>query len=248
MASKRAQDIKILVVDDELDFRNALAFSLKRRGYQVFMASNGNEAYDLILSNPMDVIIADIQMPGGDGVGLLDRTRAERLNTPVILLVTGFSDLTAEEANSKGAEALFSKPLDQKALEETIERLLAPLDIRLTQVPGSVNFELKVELQFQGLCEAIEAKVISLGRGGVFVTLHPGQFPNVNDMISFKLAFNDSSYSLTGGGIVRWVRTKDSANSPSGCGIEFTYLGDVERKQLLEFIASKKPIAYIPKR
>jgi len=244
---KPPADTKILLVDDEPDFRAALELSFKRKGYQTLVAANGREAFDLIQSQHVDVVISDIQMPGGDGVELLDRTRKSSLHTPIVLLVTGYSELSTEEAYNKGAEALFSKPLDRKVLEETVSRLLVPPEARWSDSSDRVDTELNIALNVQGLSQALDAQVISIGRGGMFVCLPQNTCPNVNDSVEFKIGFSNDGPSLNGSGIVRWVRisSKDSKSS-AGCGIEFTYLGHAERELILEYIKTKKPMAFIP--
>ncbi len=246
MTSKQICDTRILIVDDEPDLRSILAFSFKKKGYQVLEAANGKEAFDLIQANPVDVVLSDARMPGGDGIELLDKVRKEHHGIPIIILVTGFTDLSTEDAHNKGAEALFSKPFDRKELEGAIERLLTPCEERWAKISNQVNIELKVELKFQGLSEAIEASEVNLGRGGMFVTLHQGEYPNVNDMVAFKVTFNGTGNTLSGTGIIRWMRVKSSPDFPTGCGIEFTYLGESERKQVMDFVALKKPKSYIP--
>jgi uncharacterized protein (TIGR02266 family) len=246
MDPTQSQKKNILLVDDEPDFRDALASAFKRRGYQVMVASTGKEAFEMIQANSIDVVISDIRMPDGNGVELLDRIRKERIDTPIVLLMSGYSDITTDEAHNKGAEAVFSKPFSWKVLEEAIERLLTPLNERWTHLSESVDTELAVELQFNGLNEAIEAKVINIGRGGMFVRLQTGQAPNVDESVAFKVAFDGTAPILTGSGIVRWVRIQNTENSPYGCGIEFTYLSDAGRDQIINFVSSKKPRAYIP--
>lgn len=251
MGAKKLENIRLLLVDDDKDLLDILAFSFKRFGYQVFLASNGCEAFDLVQTNPVDVIVSDICMPGGDGIQLLDRIKAQMPETPIILLVTGYADIKTEDAHDKGAEALFAKPFDKKEVHEAITRLMTPVNERWSLAQNlnsnNVDADLQVELQFPGLPAALEARVLNLGRGGMFITLPEGHYPNVNDIISFKVAFAEKNYFLLGSGVVRWVRTKGVDDSPVGCGIEFTYLDEDGRNQILEYVNSKKPKAYIPK-
>jgi len=247
-AEKQSKITRLLIVDDEPDFRQALEFSFKRLGYQVFSAANGRDAFNLIQSNPIDVVISDIRMPGGDGVELLDRTKALRPDMPVVLLVTGFADLTTEEAHNKGAEALFSKPFNTKVIQEAIGRLLTSPEQRWSRLSDRVEAELKIQLQFQDMPKAIDAQVLNLGRGGMFVSLSQGQYPNVNDPVGFGITFDGDPASLDGSGVVRWVRTQDVPSFPAGCGIEFTHLDEPGRKRIIDFVAAKKPKAFIPNR
>lgn len=242
-----AKKIRVLVVDDEESFREILQFSLERRGYEVVTAANGREAFETLSQNPVDVVISDICMPGGDGVELLERTRTERPETPIILLVTGFTDLTTEEAHNKGAEALFSKPLDGKILQDTIDRLMKPIEERWMRSAPDSEGKLEVELRFEGLAEALKSSAINLGRGGMFVGLKPNQLPNANKAVDFKISFDRSS-SLEGSGIVRWVRVTERPNLTPGCGIEFTYLSEPERQKVIDYVNAHKPTPFIPKR
>jgi CheY-like chemotaxis protein len=247
MVAKPPEETRILLVDDDPDFRSTVGYLLKRKGYQIFFACNGNEAFELIKTQAVDVVVSDIRMPGGDGVELLDRAKQNNISVPIVLLVTGFADLTTEEAYHKGAEALLSKPFQGKLLEDTIARLLLPPGERWTRSSGLVEVEFAIELQFQDLSDAIRAKVVSLGRGGMFVAFGKKQFPNVNENVSFKIVFDDSGSALAGDGVVRWVRTVESADFPMGCGIEFTYLEEKARQIIVDLISKNTPKAYIPK-
>jgi CheY-like chemotaxis protein len=247
MIAKSPKDTKILIVDDEADFRNVLAFSFKRKGYQVMSAPNGEAAFELIQSERVDVVISDIRMPGGDGIELLDRVRSNSLDTPIILLVTGYAEFSTEEAYHKGAEALFCKPFDRNILEETILRLLMPREERWSSNVKQPDAGLDIILKVQGLPQAIEAKVMNLGRGGMFVTLPQTLCPNVNDQMEFKISLTDHNALVEGCGIVRWVRLSSKESQlPAGCGLEFTYLGDAERNRVLEYINANMPKSYIP--
>jgi len=246
MSAKQPKDIKVLLVDDEPDFRNLMAFSLKRREYQVLLASNGREAFNLMQSNPVDVVISDIRMPDGDGVELLDRIRANNIETPIILLITGFTELSTEEALNRGAEAVLSKPFDIQTLVEVIERLLTPSNERWARTSVGVTVELNIELQFEDISQAIAGKVMGLGRGGMFVSLNTGQFPNASTDVAFKIVFDGADTALSGNGLVRWVRVKSSESAPAGCGIEFMYLEKAAREKILALLGTTKPKAYIP--
>lgn len=243
-----AKETTILFVDDEIDFRNILAFSFGRKGYKVLTASNGKEAFAIIQSQPVDVVVSDIRMPDGDGIELLDHTKERHPGTPIILLVTGFADVTTEEAHNKGAEALFSKPFDLNMLEQVIQTLLTPPDQRWAEAAKEVDTEIKVELRFQNLSSSIEAKVLSIGRGGMFIAFDKGNYPNINDEVSFTIHFDGQQKPLVGNGTIRWIRTQNIADFASGFGIEFTYLDEADRKLVIEYAKAKKLKPYIPNR
>jgi CheY-like chemotaxis protein len=245
MGSPSLKDTRVLLVDDEPDFREAMAFYFQRLGCKVFMAKNGRDAFNIVQEQPVDVVISDIRMPGGDGVEFLDRVKALCPQAPIILLVTGFTDVSTEEILNKGAEALICKPFDQKSLQETVLRLLTPPEERWSRITSRIDVDLTVELRFANMEEAIKAKVANIGRGGLFISFDQQKYPNVNDSLSFTIKFKDS-FPIEGTGVVRWVRIKSTEQFPSGCGIEFTSLGESERKWILDFINNHKLTAYIP--
>jgi DNA-binding NtrC family response regulator len=120
----KKENFTILIVDDEEIIRKALAKNYKLDGYNVIMASGGNEAVELCRNKKIDFVISDVRMPEGDGVFLLDELRKMNPDIPVIVMITGFSELTKEEAISKGALDLLNKPVDFKIVDAYIENYI----------------------------------------------------------------------------------------------------------------------------
>ena len=121
---KENKDTLILLVDDDSDLLEILSFTLKRAGYQVLTANNGRSALTLIEYHPVDVVITDCRMPGGDGIELLEQAKSRWPVTPVILMMSGFMDVSAEEARRRGAKTIFAKPFDRKVLLDAIQSAL----------------------------------------------------------------------------------------------------------------------------
>ena len=88
----------ILIVDDELPFRQALSESLSNDGYQTLSAANVNEAFKFLQQKKVDLILLDILMPKIDGINFIKKVRASEFkNTPIIVL-TNLSEVTPSEA------------------------------------------------------------------------------------------------------------------------------------------------------
>lgn len=114
--SAELQGLHVLIVDDESDLRQALAFDFRRRGCQVFEASSGRTAIEVVRLHRIDVVLSDVRMPNGSGVDLLKEIREIDPDLPIVLLATGFADLTEAEALELGAYALLEKPIDRKRM------------------------------------------------------------------------------------------------------------------------------------
>ena len=118
------KDFNLLIVDDEDGIRKALLAHFKMDGYNIFTASGGNQAIEIVKNNKIDFIISDIRMPEGDGEMLLDKIREMNPEIPVIVVVTGFAELSKEEAVEKGALDLLAKPIDLDLIEKYIQEVL----------------------------------------------------------------------------------------------------------------------------
>ena len=111
---------KILVVDDELNMRVVLAAMLKKEGYEVFTAANGQEALKILKEKPISVVATDLKMPGLDGMGLLPKILQYDNAMPVIILTAYGTVASAVDALKKGAFDYITKPFEQDELKTII--------------------------------------------------------------------------------------------------------------------------------
>ncbi|RPI07404.1 MAG: response regulator, partial [Acidobacteriales bacterium] len=115
----------ILIVDDEVEFRNMLSRILNARGYTTVAAAGAQAALSAIDKRKFDVIVSDICMPGMDGISFVRAVREVDADTPVIFLTGSPSLETAREAVELGAFRYLVKPLNKAELEMTVARALA---------------------------------------------------------------------------------------------------------------------------
>ncbi len=150
---KDSNPIKLLLVDDEADFREATASALMRRGFIVRDASSGAEALKLIPKGKYDIVVLDLRMPGMDGIETLGKIREIEEKLPVIIL-TGhgrFQDAVAG-INLEIVDFL-QKPVDIEELEHCIHKFftgevkksLRERTIAELMVPASVYPKLYVD-------------------------------------------------------------------------------------------------------
>lgn len=244
---RKPEDVTILIVDDEEALRNALVFDFKRKGYQVLDACNGKAAFDIVKERKIDLILTDVRMPQGDGIELLDNTKAYNPELPVVI-ITGFADISLEDAYNKGVDAVFSKPFDRKELMAAVARAVLAKEERLgARGSDRIQVDFEIELHFSELNIAIQGRAINLGRGGIFVALSEA-LPAVNARASFVIKYDEGSPGpIAGNCIVRWVRTQGSPDLSTGCGIEFKDLSDQTRLHVIEFINKMKTKGFTPK-
>lgn len=234
----------ILVVDDEADLCEILQFDLEDAGYNTFIANQAHEALEKIEQNAVDLVVSDIRMPGGDGVFLLDSLRAQDLASPPVIFVSGFADITVDEAYHKGVNSVFAKPLATERLMEYIEFCIeSPME----RWKKRSNWEdapiLKVKLP-----EKEDRKVPSpiIGRGGAFIPLDQPLSWN-SEKVHLRIEIPETQSTIEGLGICRWQRTSSSQSDlPKGVGIEFLELSDESIVYLNKYLEENQVRPHIP--
>jgi len=119
------KDIKVIVIDDESDFVEPMAFWLKAKGYTVLTAGNGKEGIKVIHEKNPDIVFLDINMPVMDGFATLKEIRQFNKGLPVIIISAYVNDPRLTEANKLGISGVFYKGSDFNegmALLETVLR------------------------------------------------------------------------------------------------------------------------------
>jgi two-component system response regulator AtoC len=115
--------VKLLVVDDEAIVRESLSAWLKDVGYQVLTAENGHKALEVIEKEKPDIMIADLVMPGMDGIELMKRAKAQQPKIEVIIITAYASIPTAITAMKEGAYDYIEKPFCPERAELLVKKL-----------------------------------------------------------------------------------------------------------------------------
>ncbi len=119
----------VLVVDDSaIDRRLASGLLEKEGGYQIVLATNGKDALQALKSQPIDLVLTDMQMDEMDGLQLVEAVRADYPLTPVILMTALGSEEIAVQALEKGAASYVSKRRLQQDLMEIVQQVLDSSD------------------------------------------------------------------------------------------------------------------------
>ncbi len=112
----------ILVVDDDEAIRTLLQEELEDEGYKVLIATNAREALKMVETDPLDLVILDIRMPGMDGLEALPRMLGLKESLPVILH-TAYNQYQ-ESFMSWAAEAYVVKSADLTELKAKVKELI----------------------------------------------------------------------------------------------------------------------------
>jgi len=113
----------ILVVDDEKEIRDLLKINLTNEGYNVFKASCGKEALEILESEEVNLIVLDIMMPEMDGLEVCKRVR-EKYSIPILMLSAKVEDMDRIEGILTGADDYVCKPFNHLELTVRIRALL----------------------------------------------------------------------------------------------------------------------------
>jgi len=104
--------VRLLLVDDEEHFRNALAKRLGKRGITVLQAGDGRICLDVMAANPVDVVVMDVKMPGMDGIETLRAAKQKHPLTEIILLTGQANTDDGVQGIKAGAFDYLSKPVE----------------------------------------------------------------------------------------------------------------------------------------
>lgn len=118
--------VSILIVDDEEDIRDILKYNLQKEGFDIRIASNGEEGMKLINESIPDLVVLDVMMPGLDGIEICELIRSKpEFNQILICLLTARNEDYSQIAGlNAGADDYVAKPIKPKVLISRINALL----------------------------------------------------------------------------------------------------------------------------
>jgi len=148
---------RILIVDDEESFRNILSVILKKEGYEVEGAANGEEGLKKVSLSPYDHILCDIRMPLMDGMEFLQETQKMGIDTSIIMMSAYGTVDTAIEAMKMGAYDYISKPFKPDEIILTLKK--AEERERLRKENELLRKEVKKEFGFENIVSKNEKMI-----------------------------------------------------------------------------------------
>ncbi len=228
--------MKILVVDDEPDIREALELYLSHMGYSVITAGNGEHALHLFNTSRPPIVLSDIKMPGMDGVQLLREIKREHPDTEVIM-ITGHGDMDlAIECLQHDATDFITKPFHDDALEVALKRAKEKMAMRRQIREYTENLERLVEEKTEQLLEAERLAAVGQAVMGLSSAMREiaGDIAFFNEMPCFVSIHNRDLKVVTANplymerlgthiGNDSWAIYKDVAGDKDGCPVAETF-------------------------
>ena len=145
-------DIKVLVVDDDVDLRDALTEYISRMGAKVRTAGNVAEAEHLLQTEttPFDLVLTDLKIPGGSGMDVLKSAHSRSLDS-LVTIITGYATMeTAIEAIRLGAYNYVTKPFSLNEIGVQVRNMME----RVTLSKENAHLSLRLQELYQQLNRA----------------------------------------------------------------------------------------------
>lgn len=196
---------QLLVVDDEAIARDNVAYLLKKGGYEVLTAEDGQAAIGVLENREVDLVLTDLRMKGKDGMAVLDACKRLWPQTEVIV-VTGYASVdTAVEAIQKGAYHYLAKPVKKEEMLALVQKALEKRALRqevielrkqvssTTGVTRILGRSLKIQLLRESIVQVaqLDCNVLIQGETGtgkelVARTIHELSPRSANRFVAFN--------------------------------------------------------------
>lgn len=179
------EKIKILLVDDDTALLQSIQAFLKKKGFSVATAINGEKGLEYFKSNLVDIIISDIKMPKMNGIDLLNNVKRMNSNTKFIF-ISGFSEIMeTKEAYERGAHDFLTKPFGVKDLLNSIESIYSVDTLDAKSMSGKEYFGIEIDKFIAG--SKIEYPIyIRLSTQKFVKVAHTGEDINMDRIKQYK--------------------------------------------------------------
>lgn len=127
-AAEQHSDLSILLVDDDEPFRQVLGLAFRKRGYDVRVANNYDEAVTGVLASAPRYAVVDLRLPGRSGLDLIDTIKRIHPPTIVIVLTAERGATLAADAIRRGATSYLTKPAEVDEIIAALHKIQARQD------------------------------------------------------------------------------------------------------------------------
>lgn len=187
---------RILVADDEESMRWVLSKALRKKGYSVDLAADGNQALRQVREQSYDLAIVDIKMPQMTGLEFLDKARELRPEMLVVVMTAEASMKNAVEAMKRGAYDYITKPFDLEVIDAIIEKVSRARDVsnQVTLLKQELKDRYQVEKNIIGNSSAMRDVYKTIGKvaGSDVTVLIQGESGTGKELIARAIHFNST--------------------------------------------------------
>lgn len=134
-------DVRIALVEDDALLRKEIFYHLKQDGFQVFAVSNGRSLDELLITEPIDIFILDLTLPGEDGLSIAKRIRTSIPKVGIVMMTARGSTADRVKGYESGADIYLYKPVAPEELAAGLNSLIRRL------VPHSAGRRWKLNLK-----------------------------------------------------------------------------------------------------
>lgn len=133
-SARRVRRVRCLVVEDDPFSAELAGENLELGGYEATVVGEGRKALEILLADPPDICVLDIDLPGIDGLSILQRLRAERSEVGIIMLTGRSADLDRVRGLRMGADDYLGKPFLPAELVARVDALARRMQIQVDEI------------------------------------------------------------------------------------------------------------------
>jgi DNA-binding NarL/FixJ family response regulator/Tfp pilus assembly protein PilZ len=234
---------RVLVLDPDPHERDRIAEALREHGLHAVTEADSTRVLERIAAERVDIVVADVSLPGAVGRGVLDDVRSRLGKHPVVLLTAPQQDQSRSEWRARGAGDVIEKPWDADRLVFTVMEHFADSPYERSRL-------LRVETDIRGRVEATDVALTNVGFGGAFLALHeralraPEQLA-IGTRVQIAFALEEPE-PIQVQGEVRWRRASKRPGTDAGVGVQFVDVSDVTRTRIEAFVRKQKLQGFVP--
>jgi DNA-binding response OmpR family regulator len=205
---------RILIVDDEPNLRHTVGYNLRREGYEVVQAADGEAALGAAQSHPPDLVVLDLMLPGIDGLEVCRRLR-QRSAVPILMLTARDSEIDRVVGLEVGADDYLAKPFSMRELVARVRAILRRAELnRAAREPAAPE-----RISADGLILDLGRRRVEVDGAPVllkprefdllaFLARHPGQVFSRAQLLTHVWGYDFAGDTRTVDVHVRSLRTK----------------------------------------
>jgi DNA-binding response OmpR family regulator len=218
---------RILVIEDDLDISHLLEINLRDNAYEVDVANNGLDGFELACAKEYQLIVLDLMLPGLDGLEICKRLRSQKITVPILMLTAKTSELDRVLGLELGADDYLSKPFSIMELQARVKAILRRVD--LSSQPATAAASETIEsgglyINVPGRQVSVDGQALELTAKEFDLLLHfarhPGRVYSRGQLLDQIWGYSHSGYEHTVNTHINRLRKKIEGNPEQANYIE----------------------------